>query len=152
LTEEASEMFRKSLELDPQSASGHYNVAGSLARDGEYEAAEAHFRAALKENPDAQAYTGLGYVLGRQGRVDEAITSLREAIEADPEHPAAYDQLGTILAEQGKFEEAASDYRHLLRIQPSPAAHRKLAQVLMRLGRIEEAKKEMAKALDPTAE
>jgi superkiller protein 3 len=86
--------------------------------------------------------------------VDEAITSLHAAIEAEPNHPAAYDHLGTILVEQGRLQEAESNYRQLGRNQPSAAAHQKLADVLMRLGRTDEARKEMemAQALDRNAE
>ena len=93
---------------------------------------------------------GLGFVLWQQGRVDEAIASLGAAIEADSKQPAAYDQLGTLLAEQGRLEEAASNYRLLVRYGPTAAAHQKLGQVLMRLGRTDEAHEamEMAKALD----
>jgi tetratricopeptide (TPR) repeat protein len=150
MTEEAAELYRKSLELDPASASAHYNLAASLARRGEFAAAERHFRAALEQKSSAQTHTGLGIVLWRQGRVDEAIVSLGAAIEADSEHPAAYDQLGTILVEQGRFEEAESNYRLLVRTRPSAAAHQKLAEVLIRLGRADEARKEMemARALD----
>jgi superkiller protein 3 len=150
MTEEAAEMYRKSLELDPESASAQFNLAASLARRGEFVEAERRFHAALEEKPSAQAYTGLGFVLWQQGRVDEAIASLHNAIEADPKDAAAYDQLGTILVEQGKLEEAASNNRLLVRYRPSAAAYQKLAQVLMRLGRTDEARKEMemAKALD----
>ncbi|TFG98264.1 MAG: tetratricopeptide repeat protein [Myxococcales bacterium] len=63
LTEEASELYRKALDLDPGSASAHYNLATSLARDGEFTAAERHLRAALAQEPNARAYTGLGFVL-----------------------------------------------------------------------------------------
>jgi tetratricopeptide (TPR) repeat protein len=149
MSEEAAELYRKSLALDPESASAHINLAGSLARRGEFAEAERHFRAALAK-PNAQAYTGLGFVLWKQGRVDEAIANLHDAIETDPKHPAAYDQLGTIQVEQGNLEDAASNYRLLVRTQPSADAHQKLAQVLMRLGRTDEARKEMemAEALD----
>jgi tetratricopeptide (TPR) repeat protein len=154
LIEEAAEMYRKSLELDPGSASANYNLAASLARRGEFAAAERHFRAALEQKPSAQAYTGLGIVLWRQGRVDDAIASLDAAIEADSTLPAAYDQRGTILTEQGRLEEAESNYRALVRSQPSAAAHQKLAEVLRRLGRTDEARMEMemAQALDRSAE
>jgi len=150
LTEEAAKMYRKALELDPKSVSAQSNLASSLARRGEFAEAERRFRAALEEKPSAQAYTGLGFVLWKQGRADEAIASLHDAIEADPKDAAsAYDQLGTILAEQGKLEEAASNYRLLVRYRPSAAAHQKLAQVLTSLGRTDEARKEteMAAAL-----
>jgi tetratricopeptide (TPR) repeat protein len=145
---EAVEMYRKSLELDPESATAHYNLAASLARSGEFAQAEPHFRAAIEKNPSTQAYTGLGIVLWQQGRGDEAIASLQNAIKADPKNASAYDQLGTIQVEQGKLEEAASTYRSLVRNQPSAAAHQELAQVLKRLGRTDEARKEMAKALE----
>jgi tetratricopeptide (TPR) repeat protein len=152
LAEEAGELYRKSLELDPQSASAHYNLAASLTRRGEFVAAERHFRAALERNPNAQTYTGLGFVLGQQGRVDDAIAELKQAIEVNPAHPAAYDQLATILVEQGRLDEAEATYRGLLRTRPNGATYQKLAQVLTRLGRANEARKEMerAKMLDPT--
>ncbi len=150
MTEEANEQYRKSLKLDPESASAHFNLAGSLARRGEFATAEVHFRAALKKRPNAQTLTGLGFVLARQGRVVEAIASLRSAIEASPKNPVAYDQLGKILVEQGRFEEAAANYRQLVGNRPSVAAHQNLAQILTQLGHTEEARKqmEMAKTLD----
>jgi tetratricopeptide (TPR) repeat protein len=150
LSDEAIEQYRKALELDPASASAHYNLGGALVRRGEPAVAERHFRAALERKPSAPAYAGLGLALYQQGRVDEAIASLHDAIEADPKDAAAYDPLGTILVEQGKLEEAASNYRLVVRYRPSAAAHQKLAEVLMRLGRTDEARKEMemAKALD----
>lgn len=150
MTEEANEQYRKSLKLDPESAPAHFNLAGSLARRGEFATAEVHFRAALKKRPNAQTLTGLGFVLARQGRVVEAIASLRSAIEASPKNPVAYDQLGKILVEQGRFEEAAANYRQLVGNRPSVAAHQNLAQILTQLGHTEEARKqmEMAKTLD----
>jgi tetratricopeptide (TPR) repeat protein len=152
MTGEAVEQYRRALELDPESASAHYNLGASLARAGEYADAERHFRAALEEEPNGKTNTGLGFVLWQQGKADEAIARLNDAIAADPEQPAAYDQLGTILAEQGKLEEAASSYRRLVRVRPSAAGHQKLGQVLARLGRTDEARQqlEMAKALDPS--
>ena len=145
---EAVDMYRKSLELDPESATAHYNLAASLARSGEFAEAETHFRAVIEKNPSTQAYTGLGVVLWQQGRGDEAIASLQNAIKADPENASAYDQLGTIQVQQGKLEEAASTYRSLVRNQPSAAAHQELAQVLKRLGRTDETRKKMAKGLE----
>ncbi len=150
LADEAAEHYRKALELDPESASAHYNLAAYLARSGDPAAAERHFRAALARKPNTQAYTGLGLVLWEQGRVDEAVESLNQAIEADPDDAAAYDRLGTLLVQEGRLEEAASTYRRLSRRRPSATAHEELAQVLTRLGRTDEARKEleMAKALN----
>ena len=154
LPEDAAEAYRKALELDPESASAHYNLGASLARSGEYEEAELHLRAALGTDPNTQTYTGLGVVQWQQGRTDEAIANLEAAIEANPKNAAAYDYLGTIYVEQGKLEDAEATYRLLTRNQPSAAAYQELAEVLTRLGRTEEARRqlELANALGRSAE
>lgn len=145
---EAVEMYSKSLELEPGSVTAHYNLAASLARSGEFDKAEPHFRAVIDQNPNTQAYTGLAIVLWQLGRGDEAIANLHNAIEADPKNTSAYDQLGTIQEQQGKLAEAESTYRSLVRNQPSAAAHQELAKILKRQGRTDESRKEMAKAME----
>jgi tetratricopeptide (TPR) repeat protein len=146
MPEAAADAYRKALEMDPESDSAHYNLGGSLARAGEFAEAESHLRAALAKRPSAPAYTGLGIVQWRLGQREEAIASVRAAIEVDPKNAAAYDTLGTLFIEQGKLDEAASVYRRLIENQPSAAAHEKLAQVLLRLGRGDEAQRELARA------
>jgi Tfp pilus assembly protein PilF len=106
---EAVEMYRKSLELDPDSTAGHFNLASSLARSGEFAEAEQHFRAIIDADPSSRAYTGLGIVLWQQGQQDEGIASLRAAIEADPKNATAHDQLGKMLLEKGKLDEARKE-------------------------------------------
>jgi Flp pilus assembly protein TadD len=106
MTDDAAAAYRKALELDPGLSSAHYNLGTSMARSGAYAAAEKHFRAALRTNPNAQTYTGLGVVLARQGRVDEAVTSLQSAIEADPKNDVARQELAQLQASQGHTDEA----------------------------------------------
>jgi tetratricopeptide (TPR) repeat protein/Tol biopolymer transport system component len=153
LPHEAADMYRKSLELDPESAAAQYNLAASLTRSGEFAEAEPHFRAALAKKPTTEAYTGLGVVLLQQGRVPDAIASLKDAIRVDRTNAAAYEQLSAILIQAGKLEEAASLYRALIQHQPSAAAHRELAGILQRLGLTQEARSELdrAQALQPGA-
>jgi tetratricopeptide (TPR) repeat protein len=146
LTEEAIELYRRSLELDPESASAHHNLAAALARSGEPSAAEGHFRAALERKPTAETFTGLALVLAQQGRTDEAVARLNDAIAANPEYTAAHEELGSILAQQGKLEDAAHQYRLVVSKRPTAAAHEKLSGILMRLGRTDEAQREMAAA------
>ena len=139
-------MYREALEMDPQFASAHYNLAASLTRSEEFAEAEAHFQAVIDKQANSQAYTGLGFVQWKQGRPKAAAASLREAIKADPNNASAYNSLGALQIEQGKLEEAVSTYEHLIENQPSATAHEELAKVLSRLGRAAEAQKEMAKA------
>jgi Flp pilus assembly protein TadD len=109
MTEDAAAAYGKALELDPKSSVAHYNLGNSLARSGAYAAAEKHFRAALKTSPNTEAYTGLGIVLERQGRVDEAVASLQAAIEADPKNAVAHRELAGILAGLGRADEASRE-------------------------------------------
>ncbi len=143
LVEEAEEFYRESLKLAPESATANYNLAASLSRRGEFEAAESHFRAALEQDPSGPAYTGLGFSLVQQGRLDDALPTLQAAIATSPKSPNAYGLLGNVLIEQGKFPEAEIQYRRLVELQPSAAAHENLARILAQLGRAEEARQEM---------
>ena len=150
LPDEAVEFYRKAIELDPKSASAHANLAGTLARAGRFADSERHFEAALAIEPSTSIHMGLAYVQAQQGRPDEAAASLRSAIEAEPTNAVAYDRLAKLQLDQGEVEEAAATYQRLVRQRPSAAAHRALANLLTRLGRIDEANRELerARALD----
>ena len=106
LPDEAAEMYRKAVKLDPGSASAQYNLGSSLARSGKYADAESHLRKALKINPNSQNYTGLGIVLWQLGRKDEAIDSLRAAIKADPKNATAQQKLAEIQQSPGRADAA----------------------------------------------
>jgi tetratricopeptide (TPR) repeat protein len=116
---EAVEMYRKSLELDPESSAAHFNLASSLARSGEFAEAEPHFRAVVVKDPGTLAYTGLGIVLWQQGQWDEGIESMRAAIEADPANATAHDQLGKMLVQQGRHEEGREELAKAKALDPS---------------------------------
>ena len=146
LPEEAAEMYRHALALDPKSVSAHYNLASSLARRGEVVEAERHFRAALADEPSARVKTGLAIVLARRGKTDEAIATLNDAIKTEPEQPLAYEQLAAILVQQGRLDEAVPPLREVTRLRPSAQSHERLATVLSRLEREPEARRERERA------
>ncbi|MFK8032177.1 MAG: tetratricopeptide repeat protein [Gammaproteobacteria bacterium] len=144
---EAVDMYRKSLEFDPDSRAAQYNLAASLVRSGEFAEAEGYFRTVIATKPGTRAYAGLGVALQEQGQDDKAIASFQNAIEADPNNAAAYDLLGTLLIQQGKHNEALAVYERLVSQKPSAAAHEELATMLERLGRTDEAREQKSKAL-----
>ncbi|WKD49255.1 tetratricopeptide repeat protein [Microbulbifer spongiae] len=146
LPHEAMEMYRRSLELDPESAAAHFNLATALLLDAAFQEAETHFRAVIAQQPSTQAYAGLGIALIQQGHIGEGLTSLQSAIEADPKNTAAYDHLASTQVQQGKLEAAASTYRRRIRNQPSVAAYTELARVLARLGHHDAARRARANA------
>jgi tetratricopeptide (TPR) repeat protein len=106
LPDEAAEMYRKAVKLDPGSASAQYNLGSSLARSGKFAEAESHLRKSLKISPNTQTYTGLGIVLWQLGRADEAITNLQAAIKADPKNATAQQKLAEIQQSSRRADEA----------------------------------------------
>jgi tetratricopeptide (TPR) repeat protein len=73
----------------------------------------------------AIAHNNLGNVQIQQGKLDEAITSYRRALELQPDYAAAYNNLGLALRDQGRWEEAIACWRRALELQPDYAlAHK----------------------------
>jgi Flp pilus assembly protein TadD len=144
--DEAQEAYRKALAIDPACTSAHFNMAVTAVQAGDFATAEKHYRLALPGRTTAETYNGLGFVIARQGRQDEAIAEYRKAIEADAKFTPAYNNLAQALAQKGELEEAARFYRLSLAQKPSPAVHNALGIVLAQLGRKDEAAAEMAKA------
>ncbi len=145
-TEDANVQYQKALALDPNCASAHFNLAVAAVQAGDLAGAESHYRQALPGRPTAETHNGLGFVLARQGRADEAIAEFRGAITADAKFTPAYNNLAEALARQGKLEEAADYYRRSLMQRPNPAVYNALGGVLRQLGREDEAAQQFSKA------
>jgi len=134
-SEDAFLNYRKALTLDPDCTSAHFNLAVAYVQEGKFTDAESHYRKALPGRPTAETHNGLGYVLARQGRTDEAVAEFRKAIDANPQFTPAYNNVAEALAGQGKLEEAASYYKRSLAQKPSAAVQKALDAVLRQLGR-----------------
>lgn len=143
---EAFASYRKALELDPNSASAHLNLAVAYVQAGKLGEAESHYRQALPGRPSAETHNGLGYVLARQDRTDEAYAEYRKAIEIDPKYTPAYNNLADTLARHGRLEEAEQVYQRSLAVKPSPAVYSALGVLQRRLGKTREADEQFAKA------
>ena len=100
--QEAVEISRMAVTLDPKSAIINADYAETLDAAGRFEEALAQYRIAAEIDPDFYvAYQPMGYLLERLGRTVEAIESYRKAIELAAEDPwplfgisAAYLDLG----------------------------------------------------------
>lgn len=101
--------YQRALELDPSNTSANFNMAVLLTQSGALVDAEEHYRRAAREKANAEAYNGLGYVLARQDRTDEAIAALRKAIAINPQFTAAHQNLAEALTKAGKTEEAVAE-------------------------------------------
>src|SRR5437588_10652276 len=88
--DEAIKEFKKAIELDPNSAHAHDNLATVHAEKKNYRDALAEYLTALRLEPDsATAHYNLACFLSTHGP-DMAVTEYKEAIELDPEYPDAH--------------------------------------------------------------
>ncbi len=111
----------------------------------EFDAAEADFARVLQLHPDAfarySAYVNRGGMRLRQGKQQEAVRDLRQAIELEPKHYQAYINLGQAYRRQKKFDEAVRQLG--LAIERAPG----LASLYRERGRIYLEKPDLEKAL-----
>lgn len=82
----------------------------------------------------------LGNKFKQEGKLEEAISAYRAAIEQNPNFYWSYHNLGEVLAELGKWDEAVTHYRKAIALNPNFAwSHYYLGEVLMQLGKWGEA-------------
>ena len=120
LTKDARTQAEQALALAPdlveaQLALGYCDYYGR--RD--YAGALTTFNAVLKARPnDVEGLTAKGLVLRRQGRFEDAIASLQQALEHDPRNSALADDLGTTYAMVSRYTEAKAAFQHALALDP----------------------------------
>jgi Flp pilus assembly protein TadD/mono/diheme cytochrome c family protein len=80
---------------------------------------EALMRARLRKYPgDFVALANLGAVLQSSGRLEEAVSTLTEAVRARPDHAAARNSLGAALLAAGRTDAAIAEFLRTLRAHP----------------------------------
>src|SRR5712692_7637543 len=65
--------------------------------EGDYERAVELYQTSLELHPTAEAHTFLGWTYHFQGRIEEAITECKRAIELDPDFGNPYNDIGAYL-------------------------------------------------------
>ena len=127
-----------------------FDLAGELARKGEYASALVEWRKAVEIDPeDGKVRYHLAFALDQQGQLDEAIAQYQKAIEIDPNNGAAYSGLALDLTRTHKLEDGIELYKKSLEIDPKNAvAEGNLAAALIEVGRTDEALSHINKALE----
>ena len=69
-------------------------------------------------NAEAEAHFNIGITHLREGRVDLAIDTIKQAIKTDPKNAFFYKGLGTAYAAKQKWGDAIDAYRKALELNP----------------------------------
>ncbi len=82
---------------------------------GDFKAAEDYFYRAIREFPlYIDARYNLGFLFNRQGRFEEAVNILREAVDFDPDDPGSRVELARAYEGMKDFERAKAELRQVL--------------------------------------
>lgn len=132
----AASSLGAALELNPYYAEARYNRALARAQLGDLLGAEEDYRFVAENHRSetaARADYNLALLLARQGRLHDALASLRRALRIRPGHVETRFNTALLLSRSGLNEEAVSEYRKLLALEPD---HRRallnLGALLMR--------------------
>jgi predicted O-linked N-acetylglucosamine transferase (SPINDLY family) len=145
--DEAIRYLRTVLQIQPQSADAHNNLANVLriadapAEPAKLDEAIAHYRAAVRLRPDFfEARNNLGIALLTQGQLNDAEVQLRRTLAIQPSNAHVHCNLGIVLWKQRRLDEAAACYERALELQPGNTdAHVNLGNILNDCGRIDDA-------------
>ena len=122
----------------------------ALINQGQPQEAEAIYRRLIQQGVRSHRVFGnLGAVCIMQGRSEEAITFLREALAIKPDFPDALANLGIALKNQGDLDAAVASCRQVLDLKPNdPEALANLGDALRKQGDLDAAVASYRQALD----
>jgi tetratricopeptide (TPR) repeat protein len=149
---EAERAYRELLKIEPQHAIALHNLGNLMVKRGQPERAIELYRRAVAADPRyVLAHYHLADALKQMGRFQDAYRTYervvvdleaRDAQEAATQNNALYAMASLDLT-MGAYERAREMLVELVRLDPQhPKAHYALGQVLMQLGRPEQAQHE----------
>ena len=135
----AIQALNRALEVVPEDGYVRMQLAKSYMDLGDYAHARQAYQRILELGERRfEPYYGLGYISEQEGRLEEASTYYRQAIQADSTYAESYYRLGVVLEVLGDPETPAL-YLKTIEIDPDhAAAYYSLARLYLRQGRREE--------------
>ncbi|MFH0910257.1 MAG: tetratricopeptide repeat protein, partial [Planctomycetota bacterium] len=115
----AEKEFKKAIELDPGHAGARYQLAFLLGNRGDYAEMFRETWRAIRTRPlESEKLRAIGGLALMAGRVPEATSAYREALEKTPSSPEVLRMLGLVLVESGRKEEGFALLQKSLDAQP----------------------------------
>ncbi len=117
--QEASDLFRRALELSPQRLDARYNLGLALLRAGEVEEATGVLEAVAAARPeDPDSRYAFGTVLRRRRAWDRAMAEFRATAGIDSRHAPARFAIARTLEDLGRDRDAVREWNRFLRDFP----------------------------------
>jgi tetratricopeptide (TPR) repeat protein len=147
--QEAEDLGRLVVEMDPRNAQALHLVGEVALRRGDVDTALRYVKRATESQPRfAEAHNTLGAAFKAAGKPEEAMKCYRKAVRLKPDLVEALSNLGEILMWQGRIEDATVPLRRALLINPGHVlALNNLGTALFSLDRLDEANAVLERAV-----
>ena len=140
----ARTLFEEALAVDPGHPTALYNLGLTELYAANDTAALAAFERLLaKAQTDdhidadlhARAWANVGFLHGRGGHLEDAVTAYEQAVANDPAHDAAWNNLGNLRRRAGDLDGALTAYERVHALRPDdPDAVARLASLRIERG------------------
>jgi Flp pilus assembly protein TadD len=158
--EDAKAPFEKALRAasKPALARVHRAIALNFIALGNTAGAERHLKEAVRLYPGLgilaeDPHVDYGAFLFRQGRLQEALPLLKEAVQTAPGSARAQTEMGRLLLHLGRAQDAVDSLRKAVDLNPRASSPRLLlGRAYMQLGRTNEAQRELQLARELAGE
>jgi len=138
--DEFDKNLSKILEAHPNHPMANFFKGFIQALHGDFEKSLEFFNRGLKIS-DGNPILKFARVIAKLhlNKPEECLKDLEDVVKANPKFAFAYGFIGGILEDSGKYEDALKAYKKMVEIAPSPYANYKIASLLHKLGKHEEA-------------
>lgn len=142
---EAAEVLQRLQSREPDRAAIHAPLVEALMGAQSWQRAEEEIKKALadKELDPVDLKIKMGAVMMRQNKFSDAVTVLREAVQAEPDSALANFNLGSALLQTGNLDEAEKMLRRAYEIKGAA-----MAGAQLQLGMVYHQKKDYPKAIE----
>jgi len=143
--EKLLEQYKALVLADPNSVRFHSGLGDALYKQSSYDEAYAEYLKVLAMDPNnAPAYYNVGFINKMKGNLEEAERALQRSDALAPGSARTLYQLGAVQFERGDFAAAAASFEKVIGLEPDhPQAHYHYSRALTKLGRTEEARREL---------
>uniref|UniRef100_A0A914CBA5 Uncharacterized protein n=1 Tax=Acrobeloides nanus TaxID=290746 RepID=A0A914CBA5_9BILA len=115
-------LYSSSLNVCPNNAKVHYNIAKVLANRGDFGSAEEEYLHAISLNPTyEQALNNLALLFEKRGLLEKSEAILKNSLKIKPDFATAWMNLGIVQLKLDKFEDSENSFYEALRRRPKHA-------------------------------
>lgn len=140
----ARELYKKSLELEPDHSDSLLGMARSYDRQGQLSRATELYLDVTRRYPrDPRAFNDLGLCYAKQQMFPQSVAAVGKAIEISPDRPLYRNNMATVLVELGRADEALV---HLKQVHTEAIAQYNLGCLLNKHGDVGGALDQFAQA------